>query len=275
MLEGAQKDYLTGCFNKEAINPFLEKAVAEAKSHKKGLSIVVIDLDHFKKFNDKFGHIFGDDILKYISSTIRLTLGNKAQIFRYGGDEFISVFINTGPKDVSQLVRLCNTNTANRPFLYQGSLYKVTISCGIATFPHGGDTKEKLIGRADKAMYFSKRYGGNLTTEANRMLYIRFRNIAAGIVGIFAILFLVFALNRYIYKEFLQNIVSQVKSIKVTAEPKYLDTIISKKGNVFKGHIVEETDDVVVISFEMKEGDATLALGRDEISKIKYGSKTK
>ncbi len=275
MLEGAKKDYLTNCFSRDVLQTFLEKTISESKSKGGTFSLLLIDLDNFKKFNDKFGHLFGDEILKYVASTMRLTLRNKGYIFRYGGDEFIVAFLNTPRKEIVRLSRRCNINIANRPFLYQGKLYKITISCGIAAFPDNGDRLGSLLSKADTAMYLSKHYGGNLTTEVSRITYIKARNVIIIIVSSVVLFSSAFLLNRYIFKEFVQRAVKKVSAIKIVTKPirRPLDIIVLRNGSAFKGRIIKETNEFVVVNLELAGGDAIITLSRREIAGITYAPK--
>lgn len=269
-----EKDYLTGCLSRAALYPFLEKMICEADTHNQILSVVLIDLDKFKKFNDRFGHLFGDNILKYASSTLRLTLGTEIPIFRYGGDEFVVVFIGKTKKEAIQLTRLCNYNMKNRHFLYKADLYRITISCGIASFPNDGKTNEELFDRADKAMYFSKHYGGNLSTEASKIVYLRLRNallIFASACIIFASLFVI---NTFIYKGSVNDVIARIRNLKITAEPRRFAAVTLKNGSVIKGYILDETGETVVMTFELKRRNVnTFTLKRSEITEMKYGVK--
>lgn len=86
MFEQVQKDYLTGFFLRESLNTFLEKLISYSTVNKERFSLVLIDLDKFKKFNDTYGHSFGDEILKYVASMLRLSFPeNPFYFFRYGG----------------------------------------------------------------------------------------------------------------------------------------------------------------------------------------------
>jgi diguanylate cyclase (GGDEF)-like protein len=87
------RDDLTGFFLRKAFMPFFKKLVIQTGQGKKNLTIVHIDIDKFKRFNDKYGHYFGDLILKYVGSTLELSLRDvEHYTFRYGGDEFVIAF---------------------------------------------------------------------------------------------------------------------------------------------------------------------------------------
>jgi diguanylate cyclase (GGDEF)-like protein len=274
MLEQAQTDCLTKFFLREALEPYLKKLVLDNTLSKKNFSIVLIDLDHFKKFNDKYGHIFGDEILKYTSGTLRLTFGeHQCCLFRYGGDEFIAVFTDKEAKEIYHILRHCNYNLIHRPFLFKNKLYKITISCGIAAFPHDGKTAEELIKRADEAMYFSKRHGRNLITSASRIKYLKLRSFFLLICSIMVIFWALFVFYQLTFKKVIQPTIFQFKNLKFTATPEsLLDTIILKNGSVVKGRISEETEDRVIITLYFNNGEAETAFYKSEIEDIKYSS---
>ena len=186
MPEELRRDGLTGFFVREELVLFLARLMAGAGEGEKGFSIALIDIDHFKKFNDKHGHLFGDEILKYATSTLRLTFyEGQCSFFRYGGDEFIAVFPGKDPKEAQGLIRQCHTNLFRRPCLSGNKLYRVMISCGIAGFPSDAKTPEELIQKADEAMYFSKRNGRNTTTVLGKIPYLRLRKTFMQIGGLF------------------------------------------------------------------------------------------
>jgi len=275
MLEQAQRDYLTGFFVREALNPFLEKLILEANVSGKSFWVIVIDLDHFKKFNDKFGHIFGDEILKYVTSTLRLTFyKSQCYLFRYGGDEFVGAFPDTEPKEIFHLVQQCNYNLLHRPFLFQNKFYRITASCGIAGFPLDGKTSEELIQKADQAMYFSKRYGRNRATLANRMKYLKAHRIFLLICSICIVFYSLFVLYRLSFKKIIQPTIRQIQNIKITIKPKNLDAIILKNGLVFEGRILAETEDKVILNLYLEKGEGSATFNKAEIAKIKYGLRT-
>lgn len=270
MLEEAKKDMLTNFYLRESLGGFLDKVIQEAQTNKRTFSIAIADVDHFKKFNDRYGHLFGDEVLKYMASTLRLTLQDEGYIFRYGGDEFVVVFPDKDPDVAYQLMRRCNFSVANRPFSYKGRLIVITISCGIASFPRDGKTHERLLKRADEALYFSKRFGRNATTMASKMLYLKLRRYLAG-VGIMIIIGALIIAGRYIFKKEFNSTIKQVQRIKVIAqEPKDVSVITLKSGRQVRGYIVEEKDGKLTVSFDLIRGSGSLIIDKSEVAAIQF-----
>ena len=267
------KDSLTKFFLRESLVPYLERLLIEAKAKGKKFSIVLVDLDHFKKYNDKYGHIFGDEILKYATSTLRLTFQQiPCSFFRYGGDEFIIVFPDIDAKDLLQLMKRCNYNMSHRPFLYSNKFYKLAMSCGIAGYPLDGDTVKVLIKRADEAMYYSKRHGSNNTVLASKIKILKIRRIFfifSGfiLITLASIIFYNFASNKGI-----QISISKIKNIKIITKPKDLDRIVLKTGGIFEGRIISETDNKLVLNLYFGKEEGTITLDKSEVAQIKYRS---
>jgi len=264
MLENATKDFLTGFYSRESLSPFLTKLISEGVTDHKRFSLALVDLDRFKKFNDKYGHLFGDEVLKYTAGTMRLTFHESPSFFfRFGGDEFIGVFPDKNPSEVSHLMHKCNYNLYHRPFLFKGKFYRISLSCGVATYP--GDTKDvkELIDKADKAMYISKRYGRSLVALAGKKNYsIKLRHFFVRlrtIVTVFLIAFMVyhFALGK------LSRLVSNAN---VYTKPGNLDEITLVDGRVYEGYILEENHEKLVLDLYLN----TVLFNKSEVVKIKY-----
>ena len=162
----ATKDQLTGAFNRRALDEALGHEMLEAIRYQKPISVMMIDVDHFKQYNDTYGHQQGDEALRTVTSIIQKHTRNVDFAARYGGEEFIIVLPNTGVtaavkvaerirKDVEKTV--IKAVNKNLPEGYE----KVTISLGIA----GADKWEKdgfeITHRADIALYEAKRLGRN------------------------------------------------------------------------------------------------------------------
>ncbi len=268
MLDQAQVDSLTGCFVRGALSPFLERLILECKAETKSFTMALIDLDRFKKFNDKYGHLFGDEILKYVTSTLRMTFSERqCSFFRYGGDEFIGAFFDAAPNEILRLLRHCNYNLVHRPFLFKNKFYRITLSCGIASFPYDGNTVEGLIKKADEAMYLSKRYGRNRVILASRIKHLKLLRIFIVIVSIATVCGSLFIT----YIKIIQPVVNRIKDGEFVAKPDKLDAVILKSGLVLEGRILEETADKVILNLSLGKGEGTVTFNKSEISRIRYG----
>lgn len=273
MIEQVQKDHLTGFFLREALDSFLDKLMAEADSKGTSFSIALIDLDKFKRYNDKFGHLFGDEVLKYAAGIFRLTFyGDPRYYYRYGGDEFVIIFPDTKAQEAGHFLHQCIYNTFQQPFLFENNFYKITMSFGVASYPRDGRTRGELIKRADEAMYYSKRTGTNQVTLANNLSHLKVRRWTM-ILGVIAGLVLVGLITyKFTFKTIIKPTMRGVKSIKIVTKPGDLDLIILKNGSLYEGRIVKETDDTVVLDLYMEKGQGTMTFKKAEVLKIKYGS---
>lgn len=182
-LAGIKKDDLTNCLLKNGIFPLLSILKEEYQTTKRPFSVLVLDLDFFKNFNDTFGHLIGDEILKYFSSSVRLDLyGLENYAFRFGGDEFVVVFPGRLPIEVYPLVMRLRENIRTRQCLIKGNQIKLSFSGGIASYPGDGDTVEEVMEAADKAMYYSKKKGRARVTLYARLWPERKRKLALVLV---------------------------------------------------------------------------------------------
>ena len=162
----APKDFLTNCYAREGILPFLKQMEEEYLANKRPFSILIMDVDHFKSFNDKYGHLTGDEVLKYFSSSMRLDLEDEENApFRFGGDEFVMVFPNKTPMDATNLANRLRKNIRTRSCLIKGKQITVTFSGGIAGYPADANSIEDILDKADKALYYSKNHGRNRITR--------------------------------------------------------------------------------------------------------------
>jgi len=144
--EIALTDDLTGLWNYRAFHKLYTKEIARARRHKYPLTLVFIDLNKFKVYNDEFGHIKGDKLLKRVSKVIIKQLREYDNVFRLGGDEFILLLPHTNKSEAREIMERINQKLKNNP----------SFSYGIAEFPSDSKSKTKLIERADKLMYKMK-----------------------------------------------------------------------------------------------------------------------
>jgi diguanylate cyclase (GGDEF)-like protein/PAS domain S-box-containing protein len=158
----ALHDEITGFFNRRYMNESLPRELHRAKRYKHSLSFFMIDIDYFKTFNDTYGHLIGDQILKQITHLIQSMVRSSDMLFRYGGEEFLVIFPETKIKDAARKAQAIREAISNEKFLINGvEIPPITISGGISNFPYHGETLDALINKADEAMYAAKNNGRN------------------------------------------------------------------------------------------------------------------
>jgi len=278
--EPKTKDYLTGFYHRETLNPFLGDLLLGAKSKKAPFSMAVLDLDHFKRYNDRYGHSFGDMILKYFASTLRTSLeGENCYIFRYGGDEFVALFPDKDPDGTYKALKHCCAGLSGRPFSFEKKTFKITISCGIAGYPQDGSEMWELFDRADAALYVSKHHGRNYITRAGKIGFVKFTTKFSQVMGATVFVLLVLASFHYLIRPNAGQIdrimgwkIPKGK-VKTTPASKNLDALIMKDGNVLEGRILEETDEKVVFSLHLDEGLGSFTVDKKDIKSIQYRAK--
>ena len=150
-------DALTGAINRKPFVDILGQNILRAKREQSMLAVFYIDIDNFKRINDKFGHNIGDKVLQIATSKIRLCLRESDLIGRLGGDEF-GICLNNikSKKNVAVIAKKINHVFNDKIQVYSQSL-ELTLSIGITLFPEDGDDAEELLKYSDMAMYEIKR----------------------------------------------------------------------------------------------------------------------
>jgi len=156
----AETDGVTGLLNHRAILERIDKELDHASVSRHPVSLLMVDLDSFKLFNDTNGHLAGDRYLFEIAQLIRQSMPSDTQIARYGGDEFLILLPNTGVSQAKALAKSLLASAAKRSFDVGGFRIPFLFSIGSATSPHDGWTRDHLIRQADLAMYDAKEHGG-------------------------------------------------------------------------------------------------------------------
>ncbi len=158
----ANTDRHTGCFNKTYFNNALALLVKKSKVTGEPLSLIIFDLDHFKKLNDNYGHDAGDFVLKEMSQIIRKNGVRENDVFaRYGGEEFVILLPKTNLKHSFEIAERLRKLIEQHKFLYETKKLPVTASIGVADYRQGVNNGTDLFKRADSAVYKSKDAGRN------------------------------------------------------------------------------------------------------------------
>lgn len=156
----ANTDALTGIYNRRAFNQKLSEILSDKK---RKLSVIMIDIDHFKRLNDTYGHLTGDKVLKFVASLIGKNIRGQDYLARFGGEEFVLILPDT-PLDNALCVANNIRSYLSKQKLYDSSnneqLGRITLSMGVSCRV-ASDTPEKIIGRADQCLYLAKSQGRN------------------------------------------------------------------------------------------------------------------
>jgi diguanylate cyclase (GGDEF)-like protein len=156
--EVSHVDELTCLPNRRQVIKQLQNEVIRAERYKTFLSISMIDIDHFKKINDSYGHTIGDQVLFQLANILQESVRDPDTVGRYGGEEFLVVLPNTRLKNASeQAARLCRH--AREAQINAGEIIRLTISIGVAEYRHGQENWQKFLSRADLALYEAKNAG--------------------------------------------------------------------------------------------------------------------
>lgn len=155
-------DGLTELYNRRKGIILVEGEIERSKHNHLSFSIIMVDIDHFKKVNDTYGHSYGDEILKIISQVLKNSLRDQDIVFRHGGDEFIYVLPGMGKEEGFLITERIRMSILKRFKNHEKKICRdISASFGIAVFPNDGNTVDKLISRADDAMYKVKISGRN------------------------------------------------------------------------------------------------------------------
>lgn len=179
-------DKLTGVYLRKHFETQFSRQIEDCRRLGESLSVVMLDIDHFKVVNDTFGHRRGDEVLRKIAAIIRDSVRSEDLVGRYGGEEFIVLLPTAKADKAYQIVERIRQNIEGAKIL--GDNHPVTVSAGIAVYPQMGTSQGELIDRADQALYESKNTGRNKTTvynsriKRNNMRYDKLSGILTGVL---------------------------------------------------------------------------------------------
>jgi diguanylate cyclase (GGDEF)-like protein/PAS domain S-box-containing protein len=165
------RDPLTTLFNRRFMRESLDREILRARRKGRPVAVIFIDIDHFKRFNDLFGHDAGDEVLRSFAALMRTFFRGDDVLCRYGGEEFTLILPESNEGDAAVRMTQFGEKVKEMVLLYEGkTLDKISISVGIAAFPIHGSSIEELLQKADQALYASKAQGRDRVTIASQLL---------------------------------------------------------------------------------------------------------
>ncbi|BAN49657.1 GGDEF domain-containing protein [Metapseudomonas resinovorans] len=164
-IQSALRDPLTDTGNRIAMEQTLQREVELARRNLQPLSVLMLDIDHFKRINDEFGHGTGDEVLKAVANTLKARLRNVDMVFRFGGEEFLVLLSGTCREAAALVGERLRMGVLELQYLVQGRPLDLSISLGCATLLPA-ESVESLLRRADNALYVAKREGRNRLSMA-------------------------------------------------------------------------------------------------------------
>ena len=181
-------DDLTGLYNRRYFNQRYEREVLRAKRYKRPLTVIMVDIDYFKNYNDVNGHILGDEVLKKVANSLESNLRKADIVARYGGEEFVILLPEIDKTHADQAAEKLRLAIEKSKFTQEQSQPKgkLTISLGLATLPIDSSNSQELLEYADRALYRAKANGRNCVAtyapnlNGNNILPLTSRSVAAG-----------------------------------------------------------------------------------------------
>ena len=161
-IRSALTDSLTGVLNRSTLNTTFDQEIARVKRQKHNMSVLMLDIDFFKKVNDTFGHAAGDKALIAVTNCMKTTVREVDPIFRIGGEEFIIILGDTnqdGAELLAERIR-CAVESLGIEHAIDAEPFNISVSIGLASYHHG-DTAGDMMQRSDRALYTAKRQGRN------------------------------------------------------------------------------------------------------------------
>ncbi len=165
LFEKANRDALTGAYSKGALLEKGPEAIKRSEVLNEALSVIVFDIDFFKKINDTHGHPCGDFVLKDMARVVSTKLIRSNDFFaRYGGEEFVLILSGTPDKVAAEIAERIRTTIQNHEFKFEGKIIPVTVSVGVTSKQVNDSQWQFMFDRVDKALYTSKQTGRNKVT---------------------------------------------------------------------------------------------------------------
>lgn len=163
----AYLDGLTGIFNRRFFELRILEEIERANRYDHPLAVIMVDIDHFKRLNDEFGHMLGDEALRQVSKIFSMHLRKGDVVCRYGGEEFAMLLPETTAENAAEVAEKLRARIAQHNF--PGVARPVTASAGVAAFPKFGRTRDAIVAAADAALYSAKQNGRNCVVSADKV----------------------------------------------------------------------------------------------------------
>jgi diguanylate cyclase (GGDEF)-like protein len=160
----AYLDGLTGIHNRRYFEKRIAEELERSQRYQASFAVVMLDIDHFKRLNDEFGHLLGDEVLRQVSNIFAQQLRKGDLLCRYGGEEFALLLPNTSGGNALEVAEKLRRTT--EAWHFPGVPRAVTVSAGIADYPEFGTTRDELVSSADAALYHAKQLGRNRVCAA-------------------------------------------------------------------------------------------------------------
>jgi diguanylate cyclase (GGDEF)-like protein len=164
----AYVDGLTGIFNRRYFETRIEEEIERSNRYQGAMSVIMFDIDHFKRLNDEFGHLLGDDVLRQVSNLFGQNLRKVDIACRFGGEEFAIIVPETTGEDAFAVADKLRKVISQTPF--PGVPRAVTVTAGVASYPTNGSTRDELVKAADGALYAGKQAGRNTVVTSSSIL---------------------------------------------------------------------------------------------------------
>ena len=162
----SRHDGLTGLLNRRAIEELIEAQIRRSLRSGEAFSVLMLDLDHFKSINDRFGHAVGDHALRHVAAVLLAGVRDVDGIARIGGEEFLALMPGVALDAVRPVAERLREQLAAQPLQLDGTSVAVTVSIGVAQWGHPADDVSRLLVRADAALYLAKQRGRNRVVAA-------------------------------------------------------------------------------------------------------------
>ena len=162
-------DGLTGVFRRGDFEERLRHEIVRAKTFKTTLCLMLLDIDHFKRLNDRYGHPFGDQVLRRVGELLNASVYETDFVARYGGEEFVILLPRAEPEGALRKAEAIRLALENERFQLALETIRVTVSIGVSHFPRDAKTPEELVAQADAALYSAKSQGRNRVLDCEAL----------------------------------------------------------------------------------------------------------